>query len=155
MHISLNAIAASAALAGIASAVGSARVVNKCPFQVTTWSVGSTISNPTTLVTGGVYSEPFTQDPRSGGRAIKITIDRDGLYTGKPQTIFAYNLLDGRVWYDLTSVFGNALEGYRVVAKSRDVACEAIAWEDGISPAGSQVKNCQDRSDVTLTLCEQ
>ncbi|EQK99821.1 hypothetical protein G6O67_004133 [Ophiocordyceps sinensis] len=153
MLFQLNLVAVGAALASVASAVGNARVVNNCPFEVTTWSVGSTVLGPFTLQTGGVYSEPFTRDPKTGGRAIKTTLDRDGLYTGQPQTIFAYNLQDNHVWYDLSNVFGNAFEGNRLVVASGDAACEAIAWDDGVPPAGSQVKNCQEKADVSLTLC--
>lgn len=150
MLLYLNVVAA---LAGAATSLGNARVVNNCPFEVTTWSVGSRVSGPFTLQTGGTYSEPFASDPKTGGRALKTTRERDGLYAGKPQTIFAYSLRDNAVWYDLSNVFGNAFQGNKLVVASGDAQCDTIAWADGTPPAGSQVKTCQQEANVTLTLC--
>ncbi|KAK9443273.1 phase-specific protein [Metarhizium brunneum] len=141
------------ATAGTVSAVGNAVVKNNCDFPVTVWSVGSQVSNANTLQTGQAYWEQFSHDPKTGGRALKITREPDGLYTGKPQTIFAYNLKDGAVWYDLSDVFGDAFAGRKLVEGSADASCPSIVWPNGIPPAGSQVKNCRDSADVTLTLC--
>ncbi|KAJ6438152.1 bys1 family protein [Purpureocillium lavendulum] len=149
----LNILAVGAALAQLTSAVGNARVTNKCPFSVTAWSVGSTISDPHTLSTGSTYSEVFTRDPKTGGRAIKVTLDPDGLYTGKPQTIYAYNLDGSTIWYDLSDVFGDAFAGHKVKLASANKDCPSIVWSNGTPPAGSQVKNCGAAWDVTLTLC--
>src|SRR3569833_3256137 len=69
---------------------GNARISNNCDFAVTAWSVGSGISGPYTLAAhGGSYSEQFRKDPVTGGIALKITKDHNGLYNGSPQTIFA------------------------------------------------------------------
>lgn len=133
---------------------GNARIVNNCPCQVTIWSVGSTVSGPWTLATsGGTYSEPFVKDPVSGGKSLKITLEPDGLYTGKAQTNFAYNLDGTNVWYDLSDVFGDPFAGKKIEEKSGDEKCPSITWENGVSPGGSQVKVCDAGSDVTLTLC--
>jgi hypothetical protein len=137
------------------SAVGHAVVRNNCKFPVTLWSVGGDISSPVTLQKAQSYSERFSRDPKTGGRALKITREPDGLFTGKPQTIFAYNLKDGAIWYDLSDVFGDSFAGCKLVEGSADTSCPAIIWPDGIPPAGSQVKNCRDSADVTLTLCSQ
>ncbi|PHH62851.1 hypothetical protein CDD81_6651 [Ophiocordyceps australis] len=142
------------ALAGFSEAVGNARVVNNCGFPVTLWSVGSYISDPHTLSPrGGSYSEVFTADPRTGGRALKITRQPDGLYNGSPQTIYAYSLSGDRVFYDLSDVFGDAFAGNKLVEASTDRTCPVITWPNGTPPAGSQVKNCGANSDITLTLC--
>ncbi|KID93933.1 Blastomyces yeast-phase-specific protein, partial [Metarhizium majus ARSEF 297] len=127
------------ATAGTVSAVGNAVVKNNCDFPVTVWSVGREISDPNTIPTGHAYREQFSRDPKSGGRALK--------------TIFAYNLKDGTVWYDLSDVFGDAFAGRKLVEASADASCPRIEWSNGIPPAGSQVKNCRDSADVTLTLC--
>ncbi|PNY22835.1 Uncharacterized protein TCAP_07054 [Tolypocladium capitatum] len=150
---SLSILAVGAALANLASAVGNARVANNCPFAVTAWSVGSAVSAPQTLGTGGSYSEPFQLDPTTGGRAIKITINPSGLYTGDPETIFAYSLQGSTVWYDLSDVFGDAFSGHTLVEASDNGKCPFIIWSNGIPPAGSQVKNCGAEANVTLTLC--
>jgi hypothetical protein len=154
MYTSVLTLTTLAMAAPFASAVGNARVVNKCPCQVTLWSVGGSISAPYTLAaSGGTYSEPFVRDPQTGGKALKVTIEPDGLFTGKPQTIFAYNLDGGQVWYDLSDVFGDAFAGKNIEEKSADGNCPAIVWGNGIPPAGSQVKVCGSGADVTLTLC--
>ncbi|EFY85091.1 hypothetical protein J3459_011199 [Metarhizium acridum] len=148
-----NILAVTFAIAGAVSAVGNAVVKNNCGFPVTVWSVGSQISNPNTLQPGQAYSEQFSRDPTTGGRALKITREPDGLYTGQPQTIFAYNLKDGAVWYDLSDVFGDAFAGQKLVEGSADTSCPSIVWSNGTPLAGSQVKDCRDSTDVTLTLC--
>ena len=147
-------LALAAASTPLATAIGNARVVNKCAGPVYLWSVGQAIAGPYTLAAKtGVYSEPFVKDPITGGKALKITKTSDGLYTGKPQTIFAYNLDGNRIWYDLSDVFGDAFAGSKLVEGSADASCPAIVWPTGIPPAGSQVKVCTAAKDVTLTLC--
>ncbi|TQV95365.1 Bys1 family protein [Cordyceps javanica] len=145
-----------AVLAGLAAATnpGRAKVYNNCPFEVTLWSVGTDISGPNTLqARGGQYSEQYTRDPKTGGRALKITRERDGLYTGKPQTNFAYTLDPDRIYYDLSDVFGDPFSGHRVQVVPSNRNCQSIVWPDGRPPAGSQVKTCTRDSDTTLTLC--
>ncbi|KAM0265372.1 hypothetical protein ACHAQJ_000213 [Trichoderma viride] len=153
MKFTKTAVVAIAAFVESATALGKARVVNKCPFSITLWSVGSAVSQPTTLSQGGSYGETFSRDPVTGGRAIKVTIQPDGLYTGQPQTILATNLEDNTIWYDLSDVFGDAFNGKKVVVSSANTACPQIVWSGGVPPAGSQVKNCGADKDVTLTLC--
>lgn len=144
---------AAASMAQLASAVGNARIVNNCSFDVTTWSVGSQISDAHTLKTGDVYSEQFVTDPKTGGIALKVTTQPDGLYTGKPQTIFSYSLTNNIVWYDLSDIFGDAFSGKNILVASANTDCPTISWKNGIPPSGSQVKNCGSDKDVTLTLC--
>jgi Blastomyces yeast-phase-specific protein len=152
MLTSLLAVA-SLAFAPLAIA-GSARVTNNCDSEVTVWSVGGSIAGPWTLAAnGGTYSEAFEKDPQSGGKAIKITKDPNGLYDGAPQTTFAYNLDGGNVWYDLSDVFGDAFSGAKLVEASADESCPSIVWDTGVPPNGSQVKVCEADADVTLTLC--
>ncbi|KAM3527716.1 hypothetical protein MY4038_006220 [Beauveria bassiana] len=144
------------ALAGLATATdpGRARVINKCGFDVTLWSVGSEISAPHTLAArGGKYSEQYTRDPKTGGRALKITREPDGLFKGKPQTNFAYTLDPGQLWYDLSDVFGDPFAGNRIQVVPSNSNCQSIVWPNGVPPAGSQVKTCTRESDTTLTLC--
>ncbi len=137
-----------------ATAVGKARVVNKCNVPVTLWSVGQSVSAPFTLAPGtGSYSEDFVRDPVTGGKALKITRNPDGLWTGAPQLIYAYSLDGDKIWYDLSTVFGDVLPGRRLVEASANSACPAIVWSNGTPPAGSQVKVCGSDRDVTLTLC--
>ena len=120
---------------------------------MTLWSVGSAVSQAYTLAQGAAYSEPFRKDPVTGGIAIKITKDPNGLYNGSPQTIFAYSLDGATIWYDLSDTFGDAFAGNKLSVSSTNTACPAIVWASGTPPAGSQVKACDSAHDVTLTLC--
>ncbi|RDA93315.1 hypothetical protein CP533_2034 [Ophiocordyceps camponoti-saundersi (nom. inval.)] len=146
-------LAAGAILASGASALGRARVENKCAFAVSSWSVGGSVSQAVRLATGGVYEEYFAHDAVSGGRAIKITRAPNGLYNADPQTIFAYSLNGDIVFYDLSDVFGDDFMGNRIEVTSKPNTCEPIIWRDGMPPAGSQVKSCISEADLTLTLC--
>lgn len=148
------ALLALAATLPAASALGKARVVNRCAETVHVWSVGSAVEGPYALSTsGGYYAEEFRKDPVTGGKALKITRAADGLYTGAPQTVFAYNLDGDRIWYDLSDVFGDAFAGKKLVIASSEPSCPSIVWANGVPPAGSQVKTCTAAQDVTLTLC--
>jgi hypothetical protein len=147
-------VLALAAAAPLTSALGMARVVNKCPDTVHVWSVGSSVSGPYALGTnGGFYAEEFRKDPVTGGKALKVTKNADGLYTGAPQTIFAYNLDGDNIWYDLSDVFGDAFVGKKLVVASQESTCPSIIWPNGVPPAGSQVKTCTASKDVVFTLC--
>ncbi|VBB75780.1 Putative protein of unknown function [Podospora comata] len=155
-----NLITPLAFLAATVSAIGSARVNNKCTSNVYVWPVGTNITGPYGLSgTVGYYAESFHVDPNTGGRALKISSHPNGLYTpGTPQTIFAYNLDVGanQVWFDLSNVFGNnpAFVGKKITVKSADPACtQEIVWPAGVPPAGSQVRVCSASSNVVLTLC--
>lgn len=150
--LALLALAAAAPL--VSAGLGKARVVNKCPGSVHLWSVGSSVDGPHEIAAnGGAYEEEFRKDPITGGIALKVTRHADGLYTGAPQTVFAYNQENAGVWYDLSDVFGDAFAGKKVVVASDDATCQKIIWPTGVPPAGSQVKVCTASEDVTLTLC--
>jgi hypothetical protein len=142
-----------ATITPLASALGIARVVNNCDETVHVWSVGSQITGPYALSKGGFYGEEFRKDPVTGGKALKVTRNADGLYTGAPQTIFAYNLDGDNIWYDLSDVFGDAFVGKKLVVASAEQTCPSIIWPTGVPPAGSQVKVCTASKDVVFTLC--
>ena len=143
-----------ATAAPLVSAVGNARVLNRCTEPVTLWSVGQFISGPFTIAAnGGTYSEPFVRDPATGGKALKITKAPDGLYTGAPQLNFAYSLDGDKIWYDLSTIFGDVFPGKKLVEFSAEPSCPAIVWPNGTPPPGSQVKVCTSSKDVTLVLC--
>ncbi|KAJ5129703.1 uncharacterized protein N7515_005742 [Penicillium bovifimosum] len=138
--------------------VGHAIVQNHCPFPVYIWSVSSTVQPMRTINPNDVYNERFHADTDTGGIAIKISTESDGLYTSAPQMIFAYNLSYDRVgdrsqekvWYDLNDVFGDPFEGYPVSLTPSE---PAISWEDGVQPAGSQIRVVDSSTDLVLSLC--
>ncbi|KAJ5616812.1 hypothetical protein N7537_001926 [Penicillium hordei] len=138
--------------------LGHAIVHNNCKFPVYLWSVASSVLPKQTLLPNNKYSEVFRENTDTGGIAIKISTDRDGLYTSAPQMIFAYNLSStkerglrqDKVWYDLSDVFGDPLEGYSV---NLTPAEPLISWKDGVPPAGSQVRAVDASTDLVLSLC--
>ncbi|OJD23138.1 hypothetical protein ACJ73_05507 [Blastomyces percursus] len=154
MRLSSAFVGALAALAPAVQAVGNAIVLNDCPFDVYLNSVGSEIGPEQHLkAKGGRYHEPFRRDPLSGGIALKLTLKPGGLLEGAPQTVFAYNLNKGRIWYDLSDVFGDPFAGYPLEVRPSDPKCPVLFWPFGIPPGQSQVRNCQPSSDIVLTLC--
>ncbi|GLA51095.1 hypothetical protein AnigIFM63604_007439 [Aspergillus niger] len=112
---------------------GHAIILNTCAFPIYAWSVSSTVgpqitipaappstsssSNTNASTKYSNYTEPYHHDPQTGGVSIKLTTLRNGLYTGAPQTIFAYNFVEGQnqVWFDLSDVYGDPFKGRRVV----------------------------------------
>ncbi|OJJ77777.1 hypothetical protein ASPBRDRAFT_114230 [Aspergillus brasiliensis CBS 101740] len=106
---------------------GHAIILNTCAFPIYSWSVSSSVGPQITIpaaapstsrnTTYSNYTESYHHDPQTGGVSIKLTTLRNGLYTGAPQTIFAYNFEEGQnqVWFDLSDVFGDPFKGRRVV----------------------------------------
>ncbi|KAL2861546.1 hypothetical protein BJX68DRAFT_260365 [Aspergillus pseudodeflectus] len=132
------------------TALGHAVVSNRCNIPIFLWSVGENISQQNTVQPNHTYSELFRRDPKTGGIAIKITTVRDGLYTSAPQTVFAYNLVENLVWYDLSDVFGDPFMGEFVSLLPSE---PAIRWEEGVPPRGSQVRMLDATTDLILTVC--
>ncbi|KAL4947522.1 hypothetical protein BDW69DRAFT_190127 [Aspergillus filifer] len=130
--------------------LGHAVVVNNCQMAIYVWSVGQSISGQSIIQPGDGYAEVYRRDPKTGGVAIKITTVPDGLYTSAPQTVFAYNLVDNMVWYDLSDLFGDPFEGDSVSLLPSE---PAIRWEEGVPPSGSQVRVLQADNDLVLNLC--
>jgi hypothetical protein len=140
--------------------LGHAVIHNTCTSTIYLWSVGSAISPEFTLPPNTTYTEIYRRDPASGGIALKITRVQDGLYATAPQMVFAYNLVGGQVWYDLSDVFGDPFLGSPVRVEYRGLAGEGeedeekkIEWEDGVSPGGSMVRVAGAEGDLILTVC--
>jgi len=153
MRFTTAVIVSVAALAPLASAVGQASVVNHCDFPVYLWSVDGSVGPKNTIAPKGNYTEQLHYDAASGGIALKITTTENGLYDGSAQTDFAYTLDGNTVWYDLSDVFGDAFCGHTLNVLPSDPTCPHICWADGVSPSGSQTKDCQANSDISLNLC--
>ncbi|KAJ5981008.1 hypothetical protein N7481_008306 [Penicillium waksmanii] len=157
MYFTTISLASLAALTPMVSALGSAVVHNKCDFPVYLWSVDSSISDTMTLVASeGGYSEVYRSDDTTGGIALKMTLEEDGLTTSKPQTIFSYALNDdeSKIFYDLSDVFGDPFTGHTLSVTPSEDSCEGICWNGGISASYvSNTEACTQDADVTLTLC--
>ncbi|PYH91413.1 hypothetical protein BO71DRAFT_460078 [Aspergillus ellipticus CBS 707.79] len=126
---------------------GHAKIHNNCTHPIYIWSIppSPTPSPPqTTLNSTQTYTEPYRHDPQTGGISLKLTTTPNGIYTGAAQTIFAYNFVDERVWYDLSDVGGHAFEGWRVSVSrvlkdsgrgnggNGEREEEVIVWERGV-----------------------
>jgi hypothetical protein len=136
--------------ASIDARLGRAIIVNHCKIPVYIWSVGTVIRNPAALLPGNRYGETFRQDHTAGGIAIKISTEENGLYDSAPLTVFAYNINNQSVWYDLSDVFGDPFNGQPVVLSPAE---PPIDWANGIPPSGSQVRVQDVSEDLLLTLC--
>ncbi|KAF3011129.1 hypothetical protein E8E13_011424 [Curvularia kusanoi] len=135
-------------------AIGRAIVTNQCDQPVYLWSVGSKTSNQTTLPKDTSYSETFTSDPQSGGISIKITPTPNGIFTpNTSQLVFAYSIDSSKVWYNLSSVFGDGFAGRTLRVQPSDEACDPITWYDGRAPETSEVKSCERETNLELTFC--
>ncbi|GIJ82684.1 hypothetical protein Asppvi_001195 [Aspergillus pseudoviridinutans] len=146
--------------------LGHATILNTCQDPIYLWSVGSTISPQFTVPPNTTYTEPYRRDPASGGIALKLTRVQNGLYTAAPQMVFAYNLVERQIWYDLSDVFGDPFLGYPVKVEYRSVDQgegrdegdegdeeKGIEWVDGVSPGGSMVRVAGAEGDLVLTVC--
>lgn len=131
---------------------GTAIIQNSCAYPLYLWTVGSKISPQHTVAPYHQFREPYRHDPLSGGVAVKVTTQPHGLFSGKPQTIFAYNLNrnESRVWYDLSDVFGDPFEGSSVQVQP---ANPAVHWADGVPPRGSQVRVVDSSEDLKVRFC--
>jgi hypothetical protein len=130
--------------------LGQAVIVNHCKVPIYIWSVGSNVRPQATIFPFGRYAETYRHDKESGGVALKISAVHDGLYSSSPMTVFAYNLASGRVWYDLSDLFGDPFSGHPVVLQPSE---PEIFWQDGIPPSGSMVRVQNASVDLILTVC--
>ncbi|CEO61084.1 hypothetical protein PMG11_05450 [Penicillium brasilianum] len=130
--------------------IGSAVIINHCASPVYIWSVGTATRSPATVLPGNRYGETFRHDHKSGGIALKISTEQNGLYNSAPLTVFAYNINGQNVWYDLSDVFGDPFKGHPVALSPAE---PAIQWPNGIQPSGSQVRVRELSEDLVLTLC--
>lgn len=104
------------------STLGSAIVLNNSTSTMYAWSVGGSIGDRQTVVSGSYAACP----PNS-----LLTV-RGGLYNGEPQQVFSYNLDGDVVYYDLSSVFGAPFAGNRIEVTSTNGG--PIVWSSGTNP---------------------
>ena len=89
-------------------------------------------------------------DEKTGGIAIKVTKSADGLYTGAPQQVFAYNVEGPMVWYDLSTVFGDPFAGYHLEVTGDNGG--SISWPNGTHPGGSQVTSAPSEGNIFFSI---
>ncbi|KAI4605966.1 hypothetical protein J4E83_010392 [Alternaria metachromatica] len=142
--LSLLALIASVRAAGIAV------VLNNSPDPIYVWSVGGTVGPRHDIKAGGIYWEEMHHDDKSGGIAIKMTKEADGLNSGAPQQVWAYNLDGGTVWYDLSTVFGAPFAGSRLDVTGDNGG--SIVWPNGIHPGGNQLTKAPSEGNIFFSI---
>jgi hypothetical protein len=90
------------------------------------------------------------RDEKSGGIAIKMTKTADGLYSGAPQQVWAYNLDGATVWYDLSTVFGHPFAGSHLGVTGDNGG--VIVWPNGTHPGGSQVTKAPSEGNIFFSI---
>jgi Na+/proline symporter len=154
------------ALAVSVRAAGIAVVLNNSPGPIYVWSVGGSVGPRHDIkagqyqggrwfqfqltVTGGIYWEEMRRDDRSGGIAIKITRAADGLLSGAPQQVWAYNVDGATVWYDLSTVFGAPFAGSRLDVTGDNGG--SIVWPSGVHPGGSQLTKAPSEGNIFFSI---
>lgn len=154
--VNFNALALTAALTGLSQAVGRSKVTNNCDSSVYIWTVGSEMTGPDEIESGDTWAKDYWRDDVTGGIALKIAKEDDGVPAGDAHTIFSYTLDPDRIWYDLSNVFGDPFEGEEVVLKGEG-ECPDIEWPEGV-PTGGKSKtlrtvDCGPDNDTNLYLC--
>lgn len=152
MHFSfLGLLSIVAAL--VNAAPGTMFVVNHCP-PVEIRSIGSSIGPATWLENGGVYSEPYHYDPKSGGISIAISLVADGIFNGDAQLDLQYtaDTRAGKIWYALNTVNGSPFEGQLVTLSGN--GCHSINWPNGKKPLNGGTMSCDISNNLYLRLCD-
>jgi hypothetical protein len=157
--VKFNVLALTAALVGLSQAVGQSKVTNNCDSSVYLWVVGSNQEGPIQIKPGKQWKRNYFRDPKTGGIALKVAREADGVPSGDPHTIFSYTLDPDRIWYDLSNVFGDPFEGENVLLRG-EPPCPSIEWPEGV-PLGGPSKtfqalrtvDCGPNKDTNLYLC--
>ncbi|KAK0385168.1 hypothetical protein NLU13_7646 [Sarocladium strictum] len=154
--VKFNALALTAALVGLSQAVGQSKVTNNCDSSVYLWVVGSNQDGPYEVKPGKQWKKTYFHDAKTGGVAIKVARQSDGLPAGDPHTIFSYTLDPDRVWYDLSNVFGDPFEGENLLLRGAP-PCPSIEWPEGVPTGGRsqtlRTVDCGPDKDTNLYLC--
>jgi hypothetical protein len=143
-------------------ALGHAIVTNNCADPIYVWSVGGSAGAQTTIKPQHAYTEPYRVDDQTGGVALKITTEANGLYSNAPQLILAYalDLQTQRLYYDLSEKFGSPFRGHDVRLFAQGAGDEGqaeaeavIIWKNGVQPPGMRVLVLDPQRDLNLTVC--
>ncbi|RMZ89337.1 hypothetical protein DV736_g3431, partial [Chaetothyriales sp. CBS 134916] len=148
-------------LAPSALALGSATVVNNCPFDVYYASVSQGVSAEAAPIQGS-YSEEYGQ--QNDGVSIKLALV-DNL--SGPLSQFEFTLFGGKTAYDLSNINGYPFAewGVSLVPSVTDdpnnptcipIDCpagEAVCTAAYNAPDDIRTLVCADSTDLTLTIC--
>ena len=130
--LSHPALALVALLAPTALAWGNAIIHNNCGFDLYVWAVGGGVLGPAKISSGSDFAQQFYFDHGSGGVSLKVCESANGLFTGAPQTIFAYTLDQGSgiVWLVLLFLVAYEMNTVGVFDDSCDVLTETSTRYD-------------------------
>ncbi|ORY13032.1 hypothetical protein BCR34DRAFT_277745 [Clohesyomyces aquaticus] len=101
----------------VALAQSKAVISNMCSHPIYVWSVPAVpgAAENFVLKPNTIYEEPFRHGTTiNPGIAIKVTMEADGIYNGKPELNFQYNVDkydENKLWIGLATVRGSAFDG--------------------------------------------
>ena len=162
---SLVTIAALAAtvLPTVSAAV--AAISNHCDVPYFVWSVSEVQSDMITIPDHTVvYNETYrSRADNGGGISIKIAkSNSNGNLPGTDISQFEYTITDSNVWYDLSNIDGNPLQGIAVLLSASDSSCPTVqcASNDQVCKSAynhpddnASTHACAPNADLMLTLC--
>lgn len=157
----INGAAVLLASASIASAVGSATVVNNCGFPVYYASVGGS-SNPSMQQLSGSYSQAYSEE----GVGVSIKLSPNASTSGSISQ-FEFTWANGKISYDISNINGYPFSagGMEVVPSMQNdpsnPTCVPIDCPAGQSvcnaaynaPDDTRTMVCNEDSSLVLTLC--
>lgn len=147
-------VAAVLASAPLAHAIGNAKVINGCEYEVTLCNVpaadGGYSEIDKTLSPNDTYSQEWTQLSNGNGWSIKLS--KSASLSNILQYEYTFHN-DGIIWYDLSEVNGNPWDGnWEITAEGSDCDPKQQAYRYATDDAYG-MQSCSDDAEITVTLC--
>ncbi|KAL1600446.1 hypothetical protein SLS60_006832 [Paraconiothyrium brasiliense] len=123
-------------------------VTNNCRKDVYIWSVPekTDLASNLSISPGKRYEEPWRSGTAvSPGVAIKISTERDGIYTGKSEINFQYDVDSSdpnKIWINLANVRGNEFD-----------TATLNTCRGGFKSSDVPTQQCSSTDDIELVLC--
>ena len=142
-----------------------AGVSNHCGVPFYVWSVSDVQSDMVTIPDYTVvYNETYrSRGDNDGGISIKIAKSNDnGNLPSTGVSQFEYTITSDNVWYDLSNINGNPLQGISILLAPSESSCPTVqcASNDETCKAAYNQPNddtathaCAPNADLMLTLC--
>lgn len=161
-YATISGAAVLLALAPSALALGSATLVNSCPFDIYYAPTSGSYEGMVALSPGGSYTSGY--DEQGVGVSIKVGTSSD---LGGPITQFEYTWADGKINYDISNINGDPFADNGVVltpSMSGDpnnptclpVNCpagDAVCTAAYNNPTDTDTMVCSEDSSLTMTVC--
>jgi hypothetical protein len=132
----------------VALGYSKAIVTNNCRKDVYIWSVPekADLANNLSISPGKRYEEPWRPGTAiTPGVAIKVTTEPDGIYTGKSEINFQYDIDpwdSTKIWIDLATIHGNDFD-----------TATLNTCHGGFKGPSVATTQCSSTDDIELVLC--